>query len=171
MSSLLTQRFISQYGNLANRYDYVSPTGTMNKKILFYLAIIGIVAGLSLIVISSIKKKSKPTEHNSQSDEYADEYADEYGVQSVDEYDDELGEKPVKKTKKRSLLQKILLVIGILVLLSSFTGVGYYGFIYFTKYLPQYKEWYSRLPNNAVQDLSILKSVSTLEKNINNLRK
>ena len=66
---------------------------------------------------------------------------------------DELGEIPVKKTKRRSLLQKILLVTGIIVLLSSSTGAGYYGFIYYTKFLPQYKEWYSRLPSNAVQDL------------------
>ena len=158
MSSLLTQRFISQYGNLASRYNYVSPDGTMSKQLIFFLAIIGIVGGIILISSSRIRRKSKHTS------KYADEYPDEYP--------DELGENPVKKPKKRSLLQKILLVIGILVLLSSFTGVGYYGFIYFTKYLPQYQEWYSRLPNNAVQDLAILKGISKLETfNRNNLRK
>ena len=153
MSSLLTQRFISQYGNLANRYNYVSPTGKMSKQLYLFLAIIGIVVGI--ILIASSRTRTKSTKNT-------DEYADEY--------DDELV--PVQKTKSRSLLQKILLVIGILVLLSSFSGAGYYGFIYFTKYLPQYNEWYSRLPNTAIQDLSILKNVSTLESlNRKNLRK
>jgi|SaaInlStandDraft_5_1057022.scaffolds.fasta_scaffold18793_3 hypothetical protein len=160
MSSLLTQRFISQYGNLANRYNYVSPTGKMSKQLYLFLAIIGIVVGI--ILIASSRTRTKSTKNT---DEYVDEVADEY--------DDELV--PVQKTKSRSLLQKILLVIGILVLLSSFSGAGYYGFIYFTKYLPQYNEWYSRLPNTAIQDLSILKNVSTLEslnkKNRKNLRK
>jgi hypothetical protein len=143
MSNLLIQRFISQYGNLANTYDYVSPTGTMNKKTLFILAIIGIIVGIGLIVISSILKKSK------QGDGQLDEYAD----QSADPYMDELGVIPVKKTKKSSLLRKILLVTGIIIILLSSTGAGYYGFIYYTKFLPQYKEWHSRLPSNAVQDL------------------
>ena len=160
MSSLLTQRFISQYGNLANRYNYVSPTGKMSKQLYLFLAIIGIVVGI--ILIASSRTRTKSTKNT---DEYVDEVADEY--------DDELV--PVQKTKSRSLIQKILLVIGILVLLSSFSGAGYYGFIYFTKYLPQYNEWYSRLPNTAIQDLSILKNVSTLEslnkKNRKNLRK
>lgn len=167
MSSLLTQRFISQYGNLANRYNYVSPTGKMSKQLYLFLAIIGIVVGIILIASSRTRTKSKNT------DEYVDEVVDEVDDEVVDEYDDELV--PVQKTKSRSLLQKILLVIGILVLLSSFSGAGYYGFIYFTKYLPQYNEWYSRLPNTAIQDLSILKNVSTLEslnkKNRKNLRK
>ena len=143
MSNLLIQRFISQYGNLANTYDYVSPTGTMNKKTLFILAIIGIIVGIGLIVISSILKKSK------QGDGQLDEYAD----QSADSYMDELGVIPVKKTKKSSLLRKILLVTGIIIILLSSTGAGYYGFIYYTKFLPQYKEWHSRLPSTAVQDL------------------
>lgn len=160
MSSLLTQRFISQYGNLANRYNYVSPTGKMSKQLYLFLAIIGIVVGIILIASSRTRTKSKNT----------DEYVDEVDDEVVDEYDDELV--PVQKTKSRSLLQKILLVIGIIVLLSSFSGAGYYGFIYFTKYLPQYNEWYSRLPNTAIQDLSILKNVSTLESlNRKNLRK
>jgi len=157
MSNLLIQRFISQYGNLANRYNYVSPTGKMSKQLYLFLAIIGIVVGI--ILIASSRTRTKSTKNT---DEYVDEVADEY--------DDELV--PVQKTKSRSLLQKILLVIGILVLLSSFSGAGYYGFIYFTKYLPQYNEWYSRLPNTAIQDLSILKNVSTLESlNRKNLRK
>jgi len=165
MSSLLTQRFISQYGNLANRYNYVSPTGKMSKQLYLFLAIIGIVVGI--ILIASSRTRTKSTKNT---DEYVDEVTDEYVDEVADEYDDELV--PVQKTKSRSLLQKILLVIGILVLLSSFSGAGYYGFIYFTKYLPQYNEWYSRLPNTAIQDLSILKNVSTLESlNRKNLRK
>jgi len=157
MSSLLTQRFISQYGNLANRYNYVSPTGKMSKQLYLFLAIIGIVVGI--ILIASSRTKTKLTKNT---DEVSDEVDDEYTDQVV----------PIQKTKSRSLLQKILLVIGIIVLLSSFSGAGYYGFIYFTKYLPQYNEWYSRLPNTAIQDLSILKNVSTLESlNRKNLRK
>jgi hypothetical protein len=159
MSSLLIQRFISQYGNLASRYDYVSATGTMDKQTLFYLSLIGIVVGIGLIVISSILKKSN--QGDGQLDEYAgeidDEYAgeidDEYADQSADPSMDELGVIPVKKTKKSSLLRKILLVTGIIIILLSSTGAGYYGFIYYTKFLPQYKEWHSRLPSNAVQDL------------------
>ena len=178
MSSLLIQRFISQYGNLASRYDYVSATGTMDKQILFYLSLIGIVVGISLIVISSIKRKSKYVDLGGQPGEYATEsvgeYATESGGEPVGEYATESGGEPVgepvgvpiggrvNKTERRSLLQKILLVIGIIVLLSSSTGAGYYGFIYFAKYLPQYKEWHSRLPRNAIRDLSIINGVSTI---------
>lgn len=56
---------------------------------------------------------------------------------------------PKKPATERSTGQQILKLLGILLLISSFGSLAYYGYMYVFKYLPQYYEWFDSLPNGA----------------------
>ena len=62
----------------------------------------------------------------------------------------------IKKKKRRTTIGYVMLVVGILFLLGSLGGFGYYGYIYIVKYLPEYKMWYDNLPEGALDTLMLI---------------
>ena len=74
-----------------------------------------------------------------------------------------------KKRQNRSTAKKVLLVFGLLSIFASFCGFGFYIYIYLVKYLPQYRQWYSSLPQGAIDELTNIKYMSIMENKIRNL--
>ena len=135
MSSLLTQRFVNEYGDYAEDYDFVSPSGSMSKNTSLIISVIVLIVSLIIIGISTPKKDKKNP----------------------------------KKKINRTTGQNVLLGIGIVFLVCSLGGFGFYGFLYVTKYLPEYNEWYQSLPKDAIEELTIIKGVSAMENEIQNM--
>ena len=75
-----------------------------------------------------------------------------------------------KKKINRTTSQNVLLVIGLIFLVCSLGGFGFYGFLYVTKYLPEKEEWYQSLPKDAIEELTIIQGVSAMENEINNMK-
>lgn len=53
---------------------------------------------------------------------------------------------PPEQIPERSGFQKFILYFGLLLLFAGFGSLGYYGFIYVFKYLPEKAEWLTSLP-------------------------
>ena len=73
------------------------------------------------------------------------------------------------KRQERTIGKKILLILGILLIISSLCGFGFYGYIYIFRYLPQYNKWYGELPEPAIEELTNIKLMATMENKIRSL--
>jgi len=135
MSSILTQRFVTEYGDYSEDYDFLSPSGTMNKNTSVIISVILLIVSLVIIGSSTPKKDKKNS----------------------------------NKKIIRTTGQKVLLGIGLVFLVCSLGGFGFYGFLYVTKYLPEYNEWYQSLPKDAIEELTIIQGVSAMENEIQNM--
>ena len=67
--------------------------------------------------------------------------------------------------KERTNMQKILLGLTWLFVLSSVFGAGYGLYLYFAIYLPEYYKWLESLPSDAKGKLGMIATVDRLEAN------
>jgi hypothetical protein len=72
---------------------------------------------------------------------------------------------PTVPEKELTALQKVMKVFGFLLIFTALGGFGFYGYVYFTKYLPEYYEWFDSLPSEAKTELAL---VSFANKFLNN---
>jgi hypothetical protein len=72
---------------------------------------------------------------------------------------------PNEPEKELSALQKAMRVFGFLLLFAALGGFGFYGYVYWTKYLPEYYQWFNSLPSEAKTELAL---VSFANKFLNN---
>ena len=52
-------------------------------------------------------------------------------------------------------LQKVMRILGFILLFSFFISLGFYGYIYMFKYMPEYYEWFESLPNAAKTEVTL----------------
>ena len=67
-----------------------------------------------------------------------------------------------KLEKGKTYKQKLYTIFGYLLLFSSLSSLGYFGYIYFFKYKDQHNNWYKSLPKEAIQDLQFMKDITSL---------
>ncbi len=79
-----------------------------------------------------------------------------------------VGSKPEKdektgKVKDRTPMQKFLLGLSWLFILSSVFGAGYGAYLYFAIYLPEYFKWFESLPTSAKTQLGMISTIDSIK--------
>lgn len=79
-----------------------------------------------------------------------------------------VGSKPEKdektgKDKDRTPMQKFLLGLTWLFILSSVFGAGYGAYLYFAIYLPEYFKWFESLPASAKTQLGMISTIDSIK--------
>ena len=72
---------------------------------------------------------------------------------------------PTQPEKELTGLQKAMRMFGFLLMFIALGGFGFYGYLYFVKYLPEYYQWFDSLPSEAKTELAL---VSLANKFLNN---
>jgi hypothetical protein len=75
---------------------------------------------------------------------------------------------PNEPEKELTVLQKAMRVFGFLLLFAALGGFGFYGYLYFVKYLPEYYEWFDSLPSEAKTELALVSFANKFMNNTNN---
>lgn len=65
-------------------------------------------------------------------------------------------------------LQKVMKVVGFLFIFAALGGFGFYGYLYFAKYLPEYYQWFDSLPSEAKTELALVSFANKFLNNTNN---
>ena len=128
-----------------------------DKSLTFKVTTLSVVAGLILFIYfkhgftrTSTKTEVKRREQDKISPLLVDE-------ETTD------GDKTYK--------QKIYIVLGYLLLLTSITSFGFFIYTYFFDYKSQYKQWYTSLPEEAIKDINYMKDITSLRSQLNKSNK